>query len=241
MNKDAIKKGLSDILPDRGNNFSQNISHERDGILEKAANSINVRATAQELARAKFKEKQRLQKLEEKASRGFMTEHQEKHINDQKETVRQLEVLSAEPELAPALISNMSAGKAQKILATQGTSRTDVVKLLTSLNINLNLQLTRQDTMNLLSCLLTCNEYQLKALKANKKIPIVIKTVITRLLEDSENGSIDTVERLWDRIFGRGGMLLELPKDQQVMTGIIPNVPVSREAYMIIKETIIGK
>lgn len=237
MSTDAIKKSLSELLPDRNNG----ISVERDNAVEKASSDIQVRATAQELARAKFKEKQKLQRLEERASRGFMTEHQEAEINEKKETIRQLDVLSAEPELAPALISNMSVGKASKLLATQGTTRNDVVKLLTSLNINLNLQLTKQDTMNLLSCLLTCNEQQLIALKANKKVPIAIKTVITRLLEDAKNGSIDTVEKLWDRIFGRGNMLLELPQEQQTMTGIIPNVPVSRETYMIIKETIIGK
>lgn len=237
MSTDAIKRSLSDILPDRNNG----ISVERDEALEKASSNIQVRATAQELARAKFNEKRRLDKLKEKAERGFMTEHQEAEIAEQEEKVRQLDVLSAEPELAPALISNMSVGKASKLLATQGTTRNDVVKLLTSLNINLNLQLTKQDTMNLLSCLLTCNEQQLIALKANKKVPIAIKTVITRLLEDAKNGSIDTVEKLWDRIFGRGNMLLELPQEQQTMTGIIPNVPVSRETYMIIKETIIGK
>ena len=55
MSTDAIKKSLSELLPDRNNG----ISVERDNAIEKASSDIQVRATAQELARAKFKEKQK--------------------------------------------------------------------------------------------------------------------------------------------------------------------------------------
>jgi len=34
-------------------------------------------------------------------------------------------------------------------------------------------------------------------------------------------------------------MQLNLPEQQQLQTGIIPNVPVSREAYLIIRENLI--
>lgn len=90
-----------------------------------------------------------------------------------------------------------------------------------------------------MACLLTCNEAQLAALYNNKKIPIVIKTVIKRLQEDAKLGNIETVEKLWDRVFGKGQMQLNLPEQQQLQTGIIPNVPVSREAYLIIRENLI--
>lgn len=124
-------------------------------------------------------------------------------------------------------------------LQLQGASRPEITKLLTSLNINLSVQLTKQDTANLLACLLTCNHSQLQALMANKKVPVVIKTVIKRLIEDEKLGNIETIEKLWDRIFGKGPMQLSLPEGQQLQTGIIPNQPVSREAYILIRDTLI--
>ena len=48
-----------------------------------------------------------------------------------------------------------------------------------------------------------------------------------------------TVEKLWDRIFGKAGMMLNLPEQTQQMTGIIPNTPVSREAYIVIRDTLL--
>ena len=50
---------------------------------------------------------------------------------------------------------------------------------------------------------------------------------------------IETIEKLWDRIFGKGPMQLSLPEGQQLQTGIIPNQPVSREAYILIRDTLI--
>ena len=51
--------------------------------------------------------------------------------------------------------------------------------------------------------------------------------------------NIETVEKLWDRVFGKGQMQLNLPEQQQLQTGIIPNVPISREAYIVIRDTLI--
>ena len=56
--------------------------------------------------------------------------------------------------------------------------------------------------------------------------------------DDAKLGNIETVEKLWDRVFGKSQMQLNLPEQQQLQTGIIPNVPVSREAYVIIRESL---
>ena len=72
-----------------------------------------------------------------------------------------------------------------------------------------------------------------------KKVPVVIKTVIKRLQEDAKLGNIDTVERLWDRVFGKNAMTLDLPERAQIDTGIIPNTPISREAYIVIRDSLI--
>ena len=140
------------------------------------------------------------------------------------------------PELIRANIPTISPEHASVL---QTTTRKDVVKLLTSLNINLNLQLTKNDTANLLACLLTCNETQLDALYKNKKVPVAIKTVIKRLIDDADRGNMGTVNMLWDRIFGKAGMMLDLPQQQAQATGIIPGTPISREAYVVLRETII--
>ena len=58
-------------------------------------------------------------------------------------------------------------------------------------------------------------------------------------MEDVKLGNIDTIEKLWDRVFGKGQMSLNLPEAQQLQTGIIPNVPVSREAYIVIRDTLL--
>jgi hypothetical protein len=91
--------------------------------------------------------------------------------------------------------------------------------------------------------LLTCNEAQLEGLYRNPKVPLAIKTVIKRLMEDSQLGNIETIEKLWDRIFGKAGKVtLDIPSSQPVIAnGIIPHTVVSREAYTIIRDTIIGK
>ena len=115
--------------------------------------------------------------------------------------------------------------------------------MLNSLNINLSLNLSQSDTYNLLGCLLTCNEAQLHALYNNNKVPLAVKTIIKRLLDDSKLGNTKTIEKLWDRIFGKAGKaVFEMPLQQHtVAQGIIPNTIVSREAYTIIRDTIIGK
>ena len=59
------------------------------------------------------------------------------------------------------------------------------------------------------------------------------------MIDDSKLGNIETVEKLWDRIFGKTGMMLNLPEQTQQMTGIIPNTPVSREAYIVIRDTLL--
>lgn len=128
----------------------------------------------------------------------------------------------------------------QAILAQEfgmPTAKPEVLKLLASLNVNLNMQLSKNDTANLLACLLTCNEQQLAAIYSNPRIPIAIKIVIKRLQDDLKIGSMTTIEKLWDRVFGKGDMTVNIP--QETMQGIIPNTPISREAYIVIRDTLI--
>lgn len=258
MKKDKIAEQLSDILPDRPT-IPGNVATSAQ-LVDKEATVIKAKQDAKEVARIKYLEKQRLKKL--KANEAKMkslaeelgiesipkgqTEFQARKITEQEKRVKAIEEIEAqvtEPlhpiELAETTKRGLYSRNITTALQMQGTTRPEITKLLTSLNINLNIQLSKQDTANLLACLLTCNESQLQALKNNKKVPVAIKIVINRLIEDMKLGNIETVDHLWDKIFGKGAMQLNLPEEQQLQTGIIPNVPVSREAYIMIRDTLI--
>lgn len=261
MKTDKIAKDLSDILPSRPTVPGMS-NPDTSKLVEQEATRIKAKADAKELARIKYLEKQRLRNLKAKQQKrqslaeelgieeipDGQTELQAKRIAEQQKRIDAIEALEAEtiePLEATELAERHNSGKGsyssaiRSALQLQGTSRPEITKLLTSLNINLSVQLTKQDTANLLACLLTCNHSQLQALMANKKVPVVIKTVIKRLIEDEKLGNIETIEKLWDRIFGKGPMQLSLPEGQQLQTGIIPNQPVSREAYILIRDTLI--
>lgn len=261
MKTDKIAQKLADILPDRP--IVPGMSNpDTSKLVEQEAARIKSKQDAKELARIKYLEKQKLKSLQAKQEKrqslaeelgveeipDGQTELQAKRIVEQQKRVEAIEALEAqtvEPLKATELAERHDSGKGsysstiRSALQFQGASRPEITKLLTSLNINLSVQLTKQDTANLLACLLTCNHSQLQALMANKKVPVVIKTVIKRLIEDEKLGNIETIEKLWDRIFGKGPMQLSLPEGQQLQTGIIPNQPVSREAYILIRDTLI--
>lgn len=257
--KDKIAEQLNDLLPDRSKALDFN-SANRPELVEKEATRIKAKQDAKEIARIKYLEKQKLQRLEEKQAQqkalaeelgideipDGQTNNQAIQIAEQKKKVEALEAIEAQVvqplhpvELAESMNRKPYSSMVTQALQIQGTTRPEVLKLLASLNINLNIQLSKQDTANLLACLLTCNEAQLVALYNNKKVPIAIKTVIKRLQEDAKLGNIETVEKLWDRVFGKNAMSLNLPEQTQLETGIIPNMPVSREAYIVIRDTLL--
>ena len=261
MKQNKIEEQLSSILPTRAQAPSLNRPSASTQVsIAKEAASIKAKNDAKELARIKYIEKCRLQrekaKLEEKQglaeelgldpkrAETIPTKLQMERVAEHEKNIQTIEAIEAQTvtPLDPVEIAQKGgtySSKTTQLLQLQGATRPEIVKLLTSLNINLSVQLSKQDTANLLACLLTCNESQLQALMNNKKIPVVIKTVIKRLIEDMKLGNIETVEKLWDRIFGKGQMQLNLPEQQQLQTGILPNVPVSREAYIVIREALL--
>lgn len=235
MSNNKFKDQISSILPDRGSSINYGMSVEREAQLKEAAEKEQKKANANEIAKALYREKRQLETLERKAKdpESFLTPKQQERLKEKRENVQLLEAIDTTQPVMQV---------PEQAMPLLGTTRTEVAKLLTSLNINVNLNLTKSDTYNLLSCLLTCNEKQLEAIYANKKVPIAIKTVIKRLLEDAKLGNIETVEKLWDRVFGKAGQVtIDLPTNQPTENGIIPKSVVSREAYVLIKETVIGK
>lgn len=247
--KDKITESINDILPDSSQFLGTDGMEARASLVKEKATNIHERKTARELAKARFNIRV---EQEAEAAKQAVAEFRERKEAAKEQALQELENQDDHITAEEAIeIGNEEAAKhnmptismasdvARSIMASQGTTRPEVVRLLTQLNVNLNLQLTKTDTANLLACLLTANENQLKAIYKNKKVPVAVKTVIKRLLDDAMLGNIETVEKLWDRIFGKAGMMLNLPEQTQQMTGIIPNTPVSREAYIVIRDTLL--
>lgn len=224
-----------------------------DSIINEAVSQDTKKRDAATLAKFKSYELRKAKELKERAeyaeangldlkpNQGMARLEKAAEHKRNAELIEAIEVQEAEDNQVRDAVLRQTAGSpqiARAILATQGTTRAEVQKLLASLNINMNLQLTKTDTANLLACLLTCNEQQLNSLSANPKVPIAIKIIIKRLKEDIKLGNIETIEKIWDRIFGKAAMSLELPQ-QATAAGIIPNTPISREAYIVIRDTLI--
>ena len=247
--KDRIAESINDLLPNSSSLLGTDGLEARQSLVEKKATDIHQRKSAREIAKARLAIKA---EQEAEIAKNAVDDYKEQKKQAQEAAIKQLEdenpYITAEEAIEigneeaqkhnmPTI--SMASDVARSILASQGTTKPEVVRLLTQLNVNLNLQLTKTDTANLLACLLTANENQLNAIYKNKKVPLAIKTVIKRMIDDSKLGNIETVEKLWDRIFGKTGMMLNLPEQTQQMTGIIPNTPVSREAYIVIRDTLL--
>lgn len=256
---------LSDLLPDRNFSFNDPAT-DREERIQKAIEEREQKKAAQELARLKYAEKLKLKNAEAKLRQieeeGLtdapgLTLKQKRALRAQAECEKNLKAIELmEAETAKALpavltrttssprISAEHAESASRVLALQGTTNKDVTRMLQSLNINLGMQLSKKDTTDLLACLLTCNEAQLAAIYNNKKTPIVIKTIIKRLREDADKGSLGTIERIWDKVFGNMSPDAQSNTTQQtaniIAGGLLPTEPLSREAYILIRDRIIS-
>ena len=268
MDKDRLAKKLTSILPDREGDIHDTIATSREDTIADEASSMIRKKTASELAALKYKEINKLRALEEKVSSGKEIGPRELNMAEEQKAkiaaIEELELLNAKPNVQNMIDEQIqkeeqpmpahtptntptntpayqpsAISRKEALYSLKGTTRPEISKLMATLNVNLDMQLTRQDTANLLAALLTCNSSQLDALYNNKKVPIVIKTVIKRLKEDEKLGRLDTIEKIWDKLFGKGPLRLDLPQQAQVQTGIIPDTPVSREAYILIREALI--
>lgn len=239
---ERIKNKVSGYLPESIDESLISEAVSKDTKKRDAATLARLKA--QELRKAKVEEEKaafaEANGLEARPYQGIKRMEKAAEHKRNAELIEAIEVQDEEDNKARDAILRQvaSPAAARTLLQTQGTTRAEVQKLLASLNVNMNLQLTKTDTANLLACLLTCNEQQIDAIASNPKVPIAIKIVIKRLKEDIKLGNIETVEKLWDRVFGKAAMSLDLPQ-QATAAGIIPNTPISREAYIVIRDTLI--
>lgn len=256
MTKDNIDERLGSIIPD--------IPATRR---QAQADEIYEQMSAKEIARIELKAKQagieraeaNKQKEELAAKHNMRPEDLNPEDTDESLTAKEQEdrhkalegTIDSLSLVDPFDISNVKvttttgqelSGPSLLAMQTlQGTNRPEMAKLFTALGINLSVRLSKTDTANLLACLMTCNETQLQALLSNDKMPLALKAIIRRIIFDAQNGQTDTIERLWDRLFGKGPMSLDatpISGGAPVANGLIPDQPISREAYIIIRDTL---
>ena len=265
--KEKIIQEIQEILPEREPSINNLVVDKQAELIEHKANVAMRIQACEQRAREKQAAKKRQATIDKRIAAGgtaTRTPYRNQSILRQEaEDARNealamldgdiqetpvVEMADAAPKIVKREEMTFTRVEPAKALATsdqypygKGITRPEVIRLLDALNINLNVQLTKQDTANLLACLLTCNEAQLDSLFNNAKIPIVIKTVIKRLKDDLKHGNISTIESLWDRVFGKNAMALDagLPKGE-ALDGILPAAPVSREAYIIIRDKLIN-
>ena len=155
----------------------------------------------------------------------------------QKDDVRVVQ----EPLVDPADTRVMLTGQYAHL---NSTTSPYIQNLLKRMNIDETVKLTKADLSDLLSTVMMMNEDQLAEMVKNKKIPVVIRILIRALYNDMRVGNLDTLDKLWDRIFGKPSQHQTVEDSRttvlaDVLPGI-PNGPVSREAYILIKDKLLG-
>lgn len=224
----------SDIIPAEHSVFNPSHQEIIDTNLSVEEEKWSSRKTARELleaARKKQSKEKYVERKREQAEQGLA------QTKSHAQAVR-----AAKYEQSKALTPDTI-----EMQERAGTSA-QVSKLLRSLNINLNMQFSKKETYDIIATLLTCNEAQLEALQSNRRVPIVIKTIIKNILLDYERGSMTTVDKLWTRLFGSD--FNDNSKNQggnttvnilSMVPGVDGSKPISREGYLQIKNHVFGE
>lgn len=142
----------------------------------------------------------------------YLTDKQNKRLQAEKadaeanlqalELAREQLNLSASQLIRDELDGQPLAERASTL--AQENLKPEVARLLASLNMNLDLSLSGRQTELLMTSLLACNEHQIQAILNNDKVPIAVKMMAKRLVEDLKVGSVTSLESLWDRVYGKG-------------------------------------
>jgi len=89
--------------------------------------------------------------------------------------------------------------------------------------------ISKEDAYKLLKHILFCNKSQLEAMARNSDLPVAIVCQIKAIVTDIANGRTETVDKLFDRLYGKSMQPVELSG----VSGrpLISNTPMSRKAY----------
>lgn len=74
----------------------------------------------------------------------------------------------------------------------------------------LHLELSKEDYIKLQRWILERNKAELLKINQNPETPMFISVLITAILADLESGKYDTIDKTFDRIFGRSVQTLQI-------------------------------
>lgn len=163
--------------------------------------------------------------------------------------------IPAAPSFAPAAREQRVVSRRQR---EEQDRRDRASELLASLGLSApdTAQMSRADLAAVLEVLLSADEASLRRLHDRPDTPTSLKTVIRRVLADMQSGSLKALHGLWDRLYGRTpltaspassvpsagqpGSPAQQPGQllQDALQGVLPSSPVSREAYIVIRDTL---
>ena len=97
-------------------------------------------------------------------------------------------------------------------------------------------QISREDANKLLWHILCCNKADFEAMSRNSDLPISLLSQIRAIAEDLKNGKTNTVDKIWDAIWGKSFQTMELTGAKSLP--LIPAGPMSRKGYLKLLEDI---
>lgn len=112
----------------------------------------------------------------------------------------------------------------------RGRKPTRLNNFLKSIQMEKDFELiSKEDAYKLLAMIIFCNRAELEKMTKSAHIPIFMAGIIKAIIVDTANGTIDTVEKVFDRLYGKGNQPIELTGAGG--TPLIPTEPMSRKEY----------
>ncbi len=100
-----------------------------------------------------------------------------------------------------------------------------------------NERLSKEDILKLLEYIIICNKAQLETIARNPDLPMIIVNQIKAIVTDLASGKTDTVDKIFDRLYGKATISLEVTGAAGVP--LIPDKPMSRKEYETMYEQLI--
>ena len=83
-----------------------------------------------------------------------------------------------------------------------------------------NAELSKEDYYKLMACLLERSLDDLKKLATDKNTPVWIVNIVTAILKDAKAGRMNTLDSLFDRLFGKASQPLTGKDDAPLFAGM---------------------
>lgn len=90
-------------------------------------------------------------------------------------------------------------------------------------------RISKEDAYKLMAHILSCSKAELETMARNPDLPISIVSQIKAIITELSLGKTDTVDKIFDRLYGKSTQPMELTGSQG--TTLIPGEPMTRKEY----------